>query len=155
MKLVWLTALVLLAAAGHGQTAPLQLAQAKSCFASDPDGKGANELDNAIRATIRKNFERPPAPGADGQVTVAIQSLLIGPKRAWNTNEIGAFSTGDQTKPIYDVKALFTICTDYRTSINTVQRERLMVCFLDAFGAVSCQVTVGTATPDKNETVQK
>jgi len=133
----------------------VQLAQAKSCFASEPDSDGASDLERSLRAAIRKSFERDAAPGLDGRVTVKFEVFQVGNKRAWGAPDMASFSTGDQTKPIYDVHAVFTSCTDYRTSINLVQRDRIFACFMDQFGSVSCQVTTGGPTPDKNQSFPK
>jgi hypothetical protein len=79
-----------------------QLAQANSCFASEPDSDGATDLERSLRAAIRKSFERDAAPGLDGKVTVKFETFQVGNKRAWGAPDMASFSTGDQTKPIYD-----------------------------------------------------
>jgi len=132
----------------------VQLAQGKSCPASEPDGQGASPLENSFRASVRKSFERPPAPGADGKVTVTIQSVKIGNKREWATPDIATF-VGDQSKPIYDAIIAFTTCTDYRALINVVTRERQFTCFTDQFNEMKCQVTTATPTPDTNQSFPK
>ncbi len=130
MKLVMLVLLsgVAMGAIAQAQNATTQLAQGAACFASDPDSAGATDAERAIRGAIRKNFEHDAAPGADGKTTINFQTLQIGKPRAWGPAEMGVFSTGDQTKPLYDVHAVFTTCIDYRHSINTVQRDRVFVC---------------------------
>lgn len=144
--------LALLAPAIPAQAAP-QIAQGTACFASEPDS--GTELERLIHAAIRKSFEREAPPGLDGKVTVKFDALQIGRARPWQAAEMGTFANGDQSRPIYDVHAVFSTCTDYHRSISVTRRDRVFVCFLNQFAAVDCQITTRGPTPDQTQSVQK
>lgn len=150
--LAFMATLAWLASAVYAQP-HAQIAQGATCFASQPDT--GPEPERTIRATIRKSFERDAPAGLDGKVTVKFQAMQIGKPRAWQAAEQGSFTNGDQSKPIYDVHAVFTTCTDYRRSISITERDRIFVCFVNQFAAVDCQITSRGPTPDQTQTAQK
>jgi hypothetical protein len=128
-------------------------ARATACFASDADSNGATDGERYFRALVRPLFERPAAAGQDGAVTIRFESFQIGPPHDWTT---GFNWAADQTKPVYDLRVGFTICRDYRASIETSQQVRYFSCFTDPFQVFGCRNAGPTGdTPDKNQKYTK
>jgi hypothetical protein len=132
------------------------LAQPHACFASDSDNKGATANERSFRGLIRQTYERQAAQGSDGAVTIAFQSFKIGGPRHWLRSDGFNFSS-DQSKPIYDLRVLFTTCTDYRAAIEMRQQDRNFQCFTAPSGGVSCQVagSTGGMAPDRSQYIPK
>lgn len=122
---------------------------AVACPATDADSKGRNALENSFRSAIRKGFEREPEPGADGRVTVTIQSLSVGQSHPYRVYEDPNESRG---KTIYPVRATFTTCTDYNRRIVLVKRERAFACYKNAAGEWACDIFAAANTNVKDET---
>jgi hypothetical protein len=122
---------------------------AVACPASDADSKGRNALENSFRAAIRKSFEREPEAGADGRVTVTIQSLSAGQSHAYRVYEDPNEARG---KTIYPVRATFTTCTDYNRRIVLVKRERAFSCYKNTAGEWVCDIHAAANTNVKDET---
>jgi hypothetical protein len=118
-------------------------AQAVSCFASDPDSKGANATERGFRTIIRQTLEHAAAPGMDGAVTVTFQSFKVGAPRRWMTSD-GYDISADQSKPIYGLRVAYTTCTDFRTQIQMRQQERNFECFTGPAGDAVCQTSGST-----------
>ena len=51
---------------------------AAACFASDDDSTGKTALEKSFRGAIVQGFEKEPEPGADGRITVSVESIVIG-----------------------------------------------------------------------------
>jgi hypothetical protein len=148
------------AAGGHTQTpADPQPKQAEApaqdtngdvaCPAPDADAKGKTALESSFRAAIRKGFGREPEPGADGRVTVTIQSLSVGQSHPYRVYEDPNESRG---KTIYPVRATFTTCTDYNRRIVLVKRERAFACYKNTAGEWVCDIFAAANTNVKDET---
>lgn|GEM_PF-2977884 len=133
-----------------------QLAQPHKCFPSDADSKGASALERTYRGVIRKTFAREAAPGMDGAVTIHFQSFKIGGPRRWLRSD-GYNFAADQSKPIRELRVLFTTCTDFRTAIQLVQMERNFECFTTPTEETACQVSgsTGGMLPDKKQYIPK
>ena len=132
-----------------------QLAQPHTCFASDADGAGgAAQLSD--RSVIRRTFERRAAPGSDGAVTIHFQSFRTGAARRWRRSD-GYNFTADRSKPIHELRVVFTTCTDWRTAIQLLRRERNFECFTEPTGEKVCQVSgsTGGMMPDKTQYIPK
>jgi hypothetical protein len=139
----------------HPPTAA-QLAQPHKCFASDADSRGASGLERSYRSVIRRTFAHPAEPGMDGAVTIHFQSFKIGAPRRWMVSDGYNFSA-DRSKPIRELRVLFTTCTDYRTAISLRQMERNFDCFTAPTGETVCQVSgsTGGMLPDKTQYIPK
>ena len=127
---------------------------AVACPASDPDSNGKGALEKSFRGAIRKDFERAPDPGQDGRVTVTIQSLSIGqahPYRAYIDPDEA------QGKTIYPIRATFTACTDYNSSIHLLKRERAFACYKNIAGEWVCDIfaTANAAAKDETKSIDK
>jgi len=131
------------------------LDQPHACFRSDSDGRGST-IARSYRSVIRRTFEREAAPGMDGAVTLRFESFKIGTARRWRTSD-GYNFTADTSKPIRDLRVVFTTCTDYRTAIQLLRRERNFECFSAPTGETTCQVagSSGGMMPDKTQYIQK
>ena len=132
-----------------------QLAQPHTCFASDADGAGgASQVSD--RSVIRRTFERKAAPGSDGAVTIHFQSFRTGASRRWMRSD-GYNFTADRSKPIHELRVVFTTCTDWRTAIQLLQRERNFECFTEPTGEHVCQVSgsTGGMMPDRTQYIPK
>jgi hypothetical protein len=129
---------------------------AVACFASDSDNKGVTATERSFRGLIRQTYEREAAQGSDGAVTISFQSFKIASPRRWSSSDGFNFSS-DQSKPIYDLRVLFTTCTDYRTAIQTRQLDRNFQCFTAPTGGASCQVagSTGGMAPEKSHYLPK
>lgn len=114
-----------------------------SCPPSDADTAGATAMEQAFRRAIRAGFEHDAAPGADGRVTVQIQSVAIGEPHAYRVRVDPSEAQG---KTIYPVRTRFTTCTDYNRRIVKVQRERLFSCYEATTGAQACDVVAAANT---------
>lgn len=136
---------------GQKQTGtPVQDEDAEvACPASDPDSKGKSAMENSFRAAIRKGFEREPEAGADGRVTVTIQSLSAGQSHPYRLYEDPNEARG---KTIYPVRAIFTSCTDYNRRIVLVKRERAFSCYRNTAGEWVCDIYAAANTNVKDET---
>jgi hypothetical protein len=121
---------------------------AVACEPSDP-GSGKNAMDNAFRAAIVQGFEREPSPGADGRVTVTIQSLNVGASHPYRVYEDPNEARG---KTIYEVRSIFTACTDYNRRIVLVKRERAFSCYKNTAGQWVCDIHAAVNTTIKDET---
>jgi hypothetical protein len=122
---------------------------AVACPSSGADSKGKSALENSFRAAIRKGFEREPEPGADGKITVTIQSLSVGQSHAYRVYEDPNEARG---KTIYPVRATFTTCTDYNRRIVLVKRERAFACYKNSAGEWVCDIFAAANTNVKDET---
>lgn len=122
---------------------------AVACPASDTDSKGKSALESSFRGAIRKGFEREPEQGADGRVTVTIQSLNIGQSHSYRVYEDPNEARG---KTIYPVRATFTTCTDYNRRIVLVKRERAFSCYRNTAGEWVCDIFAAANTNVKDET---
>jgi hypothetical protein len=127
---------------------------AVECPASDPDSNGKGALEKSFRGAIRKDFEKAPDPGQDGRVTVTIQSLNIGqahPYRAYIDPDEA------QGKTIYPIRATFTACTDYNSSIHLIKRERAFACYKNIAGEWVCDIsaTAGAGLKDETKSIDK
>jgi len=133
-----------------------ELAQPHKCFASDADSRGASGLERSYRSVIRKTFAHAAEPGMDGAVTIHFQSFRIGGPRRWLRSDGYNFSA-DQSKPIRELRVLFTTCTDFRTAIQLVQIERNFECFTAPTGETVCQVSgsTGGMMRDKRQYIPK
>jgi hypothetical protein len=120
-----------------------ELAQPHKCFASDPASEGASALERTYRGVIRKTFTRAADPGMDGAVTIHFQSFKIGAPRSWLRSDGYNFAS-DQSKPIRELRVLFTTCTDYRTAIKLRQMESNFECFTAPTGETVCQTSGST-----------
>jgi hypothetical protein len=132
-----------------------ELAQPHSCFRSDSDGQG-NSIARSYRSVIRRTFERAAEPGMDGAVTLRFESFKVGAARRWTPAD-GYNFTADRSKPIRDLRVVFTTCTDYRTAIQLLRRERNFECFTAPTGETVCQVSgsTGGMMPDKTQYIPK
>jgi hypothetical protein len=65
--------------------------------------------------------------------------------------------SADRSKPIRELRVLFTTCTDYRTAISLRQMERNFDCFTAPTGDTVCQVSgsTGGMLPDKTQYIPK
>jgi hypothetical protein len=135
------------------QKQPGTSAQAKNeavaCPAPDTDAKGQTALERSFRTAIRKGFEREPAPGADGRVTVSIQSISIGQPHSYRVYEDPNEAKG---KTIYPVRGVFTTCTDYNRRIVLVKRERAFSCYKSTADEWACDIYAAANTNVKDET---
>jgi hypothetical protein len=122
---------------------------AVACPAPDADSKGKNALESSFRSAIRKSFEREPEPGADGRVTVTVQSLSVGQSHPYRVYEDPNEARG---KSIYPVRATFTACTDYNRRIVLVKRERAFSCYKNTAGEWVCDIHAAANTNVKDET---
>jgi len=113
-----------------------------ACPAAEAD-RGA-EPERSFRQAIRAGFERDAAPGADGRVTVNIETIGIGQPHAYTVYNDPREAEGKQ---VYPVRARFTACTDYRSRIVLDTRERAFACYAATGGAWACDVV---AAPNTN-----
>jgi len=127
---------------------PTRVAPGGAQCTVDNDGAVA-EPERSIRAVIRAGFERPAAPGADGAVSVHIENLSIGAARAYTPHRDPIEADG---REVYPVRAKFTACTDYRTRLNLVTRERLYACYRDTTNAWACDITAAANTNVRDTT---
>ncbi len=119
-----------------------------ACFASDPDSKGKNALEQSFRGAVRTDFEREPQPGEDGRVTVSFQNFTIGQPHPYRVYEDPNDAQG---KTIYPVRATFTTCTDYNRRIVLLKRERAFSCYKNTAGEWTCEVVAAANTNVKDE----
>lgn len=129
-----------------------------ACSASseDSDGKTANE--KTFRGVIRRLWEKEAQKGADGEVTITFQKVVVGAPRAWRANLSDAYSQADSKKPIYPVRATFATCTDYKKAVSKRKMERIYDCFVHKTGGWQCTQTGASgalALKDKAEYIQK
>jgi len=129
-------------------SAPTRVAPGGAQCTIDDDAASA-EPERSIRAVIRAGFERPAAPGADGAVSVHIENLSIGAARAYTPYRDPIEADGRQ---VYPVRAKFTACTDYRTRLVLVTRERLYACYRDETNAWACDITAAANTNVRDTT---
>jgi hypothetical protein len=120
-----------------------------ACPASDSDSKGKSALEHSFRGAIRTGFEREPEAGADGRVTVTIQSLSVGQSHPYRVYEDPNEARG---KTIYPVRATFTTCTDYNRRIVLVKRERAFSCYKNTAGVWACDIFAAANTNVKDQT---
>jgi hypothetical protein len=133
-----------------------ELAQPHKCFPSDADSRGASALERSYRSVIRKTFAHAADPSMDGAVTIHFQSFKIGAPRHWLVSDGYNFAS-DQSKPIRELRVLFTTCTDYRTAISLVQMERNFECFTAPTQETVCQTSgsTGGMMRDKKQYIPK
>jgi hypothetical protein len=133
-----------------------QLAQPHKCFPSDADSRGASALERTYRGVIRKTFAHAADPGMDGAVTIDFQSFKIGAPRHWLISDGYNFAS-DHSKPIRELRVVFTTCTDFRTAIQLVQMERNFECFTAPTGETVCQISgsTGGMMRDKKQYIPK
>lgn len=132
-----------------------QLALPHTCFASDSDGAGgASQASD--RNVIRRTFTHEAEPGSDGTVTIHFQSFRAGASRHWMRSDGYNFSA-DRSKPIHELRVVFTTCTDWRTAIQLLRRERNFECFTEPTGEHVCQVSgsTGGMLADKTQYIPK
>jgi hypothetical protein len=122
---------------------------AVACFASDDDSTGKTALEKSFRGAIISGFEREPEPGADGRITVSVESIVIGQSHPYRLYEDPNEARG---KTIYSVKAKFTTCTDYNRRIVLVKRERAFSCYKNTAGKWVCDIFAAANTNIKDET---
>lgn len=135
-------------AASSSTPAPARVAPGGAQCTVDNDGAIA-EPERSIRAAIRAGFERPAAAGADGAVSVHIENVSIGAARAYTPYRDPIEADG---RPVYPVRAKFTACTDYRTRLTLVTRERLYACYRDQTNAWACDITAAANTNVRDTT---
>jgi hypothetical protein len=111
-----------------------------ACPAADADNVGATPQARSFIAVIKSDMDSAAAPGMDGAVTVTFQSFQVAAGRPWTVLDSENFSA-NPSKPIYDVRASFTSCTDFRTAIELRPQVSNFQCFTAPTGQTVCQMS--------------
>jgi hypothetical protein len=138
-----------------GAPTKAQLAQPHKCFPSDADGAGG-AAQRSDRNVIRRTLTHTAPADSDGTVTIHFQSFRTGANRRWLRSDGYNFAS-DQSKPIHELRVVFTLCTDYRTAIQLRQQERNFECFTAPTQEHVCQESgsTGGMMPDKSQYIPK
>jgi hypothetical protein len=125
-----------------------------ACPSSAPDPNGKGGLQTSFIGAIRRDFEKAADPGQDGQVTVTVQKISTGqahPYRAYIDPDEA------QGKTIYPIRATFTACTDYNSSIHLIKRERSFACYKNTAGEWVCDISAvaGDGLKDETKSIDK
>jgi hypothetical protein len=138
-----------------GAPTKAQLAQPHTCFPSDADSAGG-AAQRSDRNVIRRTLTHSAPPGSDGAVTIHFLSFRTGANRSWRVSD-GYNFTADTSKPIHELRVVYSTCTDYRTAIELRQQERNFECFTAPTGEHVCQISgsTGGMMPDKSQYIPK
>jgi hypothetical protein len=110
-----------------------------SCPVADAGNLGATPQGQTFLAAIRSLIAHPAAPGMDGAVTVTFQSFQVGAGRRWTIVDSENF-TANPNRPVYDARANFTTCTDFRDAIELRPQVSNFECFTAPAGETVCQM---------------
>ena len=125
-----------------------------ACPAADAN-LGLNAQGKTFLAAIRAKLNHAASPGMDGAVTSTFKSFQVLGGRSWALADGRNFSA-DSTKPVFDVRANFTLCTDYRASIVLRTEVSNIECFTAPNEQTECQLA-GTVNglPAQEQTIPK
>ena len=115
------------------------------------DAPGATALDRGFLAAIRATIEHPAPAGRDGAETMTFQSLQVGAGAVDPANV-----AADPARPVYNLRASFTTCTDFRAAIELRRQVSNFQCFTALAGGTICQMT-GTVNgmPEPTQRIPK